>query len=406
MEKTANIREKLKLKDFKLNTLLEVTKAINNNRSRKQLLSIFKEIVIDELKIGKILLFTYNNRWHPVVKYGIYKPKRINVKKDLSPYEEITFLNTAQNPHLKPFDVLIPVYHKSRPLAYLLLGDFAGERIEVSPIIKHMKFIQTLTNIIIVAIENKRLFNDNLKQAAVKKELEVASQMQSMLFPSVLPDNKYLNAGSYYKPHSEVGGDYYDFIQKNENEVFFCMADVSGKGVSAALLMSNFQANLRALVNYTSALHELVPELNEKIFHNAKGEKFITFFIAKYNTITKTLHYINAGHNPPVFQTNNTYKLLKTGTTVLGGFKELPEINEGIINVSPGSMMMCYTDGLVELTDEKNREFGVEGLISIMQKKPENSVDDLIQDILKKVRQHKGRRPYKDDVALLGFRFH
>ena len=154
-----------------------------------------------------------------------------------------------------------------------------------------------------------------------------------------------------------MGGDYYDFIWLNANEFAFCVADVSGKGVPAALLMSNFQANLRVLLFYIPSLTELVKELNSKVMASAKGEKFITFFIAKYNLKTQTLTYVNAAHNPPLLASGNTISELKIGCTGLGMFDEIGLIEEGILSISPDSTILCYTDGLVELENEKSQNF-------------------------------------------------
>ena len=105
---------------------------------------------------------------------------------------------------------------------------------------KHLPFIQTLGNIILVAIENKRLAKENLSQEILNKELEMATEMQNMLFKNEMPKNQFYEAGIFYKPLSNVGGDIYDYIKANDDESFFCLADVSGKGIAAALLMANF----------------------------------------------------------------------------------------------------------------------------------------------------------------------
>ena len=170
-------------------------------------------------------------------------------------------------PTTEAFDIVIPVYNNNSPLAYVLIGDIVEEGEGVSPTIKHLHFIQTLSNIIIVSIENMRLFQESLRQIAIKKELELASRMQNMLIPknSELPQNDKIWITSFYHPHLDVGGDYYDFINLSENEVGFCIADVSGKGISAALLMSNFQANLRALFSSEISLPALVEKLNGHI---------------------------------------------------------------------------------------------------------------------------------------------
>ena len=109
---------------------------------------------------------------------------------------------------------------------------------EISPIIKHLPFIQTFTNIIAVAIENKNLAKEAIRQERIKKELELASEMQTMLLPTALPKDNKLDIAAFYKSHQQVGGDYYDVIWVNKTEIAMCIADVSGKGVSAAILMN------------------------------------------------------------------------------------------------------------------------------------------------------------------------
>ena len=340
---------KPKTKDIKLSALLEVTKAINNNSSTVDLLKKFEHVLRNELNIGKLILFSNDGEWKCLLKYGVGNQyDNLNVEKELLHITEISTIDMSSNSLSKSFEIVVPSFHKSKPLAYVLIGDIE-DKLELSPAIKHLPFVQTLTNIIIVAIENKKLAKENIRQAALRKELELASEMQSMLFPSELPNDKKMEVSALYKPHEQVGGDYYDFIRLNENEFIFCMADVSGKGVSAALLMANFQANLRVLTNHTTSLPDLVRELNNKVMMSAKGEKFITLFIAKYNIITRTLHYINAAHNPPLIINGNSVSLLQIGCTGLGMFEEIDKVKEGIISVYPNSSIICYTDGVVEL---------------------------------------------------------
>ena len=115
-----------------------------------------------------------------------------------------------------------------------------------------------------------------------------------------MPHTEELDVGAFYKPHQEVGGDYYDFVEVNENEIAFCIADVSGKGVSAAILMSNFQGNIRALMESSMPLEEVILTLNDRINASANGEKFITLFHCQIQQEdSQVLSYINAGHNPP-----------------------------------------------------------------------------------------------------------
>ncbi len=403
-KQSVNTKKRLQLGKFKLDTLLEVTKGINNNLSKEELLSIYKHVLLEELKIGKLLLFSHNNKdWSQDLCIGT-GCNNIIVEDDLISIEEITVLSNVENNKLKPFDVIVPVFHKNKPLAYLLLGDFDGEKIEVSPIIKHLTFIQTLTNIIIVAIENKRLYKENLEQIAIKKEMELASEMQVMLFPKNLPDNNEIEVAASYKPHQLVGGDYYDFIELNRDEIAFCIADVSGKGVPAALLMSNFQASLRSLIKRTSSLSELVIELNKNILANANREKFITAFIGKYNLQTRNLQFINAGHNPPVLLVGHQFQKLFEGSTVLGVFENLPSVTEKNITIPKDAILTCYTDGVIEQTNKNKMEFGIENMKLSVLKNKEEKTNNIVSAITSTLDIYKEDEEYHDDIALLCMR--
>ncbi len=400
---------RLQFCNFKLDFLLNITLGINENLPISELLDRFVNIMKDDLNIGKLILYNYNEKWEALVYSGV--PKRviddISVDNDLLYYQQITNLTTTLNPHLGQFDVIIPISHKDRALAYLVIGDIDEERVGVSPTIKHLHFIQTLANIIVVAIENKRLYNQNLQQKVLHKELELASKMQSMLIPThdSLPNNSLMHSAAYYLPHFEVGGDYYDIVQLNKHSYGFCVADVSGKGISAALLMSNFQANLRALLSEKTSLIDVVINLNERVMKNANGEKFITLFIGRYNAEKHHLEYINAGHNPPIFFEPSAYQVsyLKTGCTGVGMFDELPSIEMGEAYTTPGTRLLLYTDGMVELENENQVEFGT-GIMEheLVQKKP---IDDIVTDIIDQLDQHKGSGKYSDDVTLFGFEF-
>jgi sigma-B regulation protein RsbU (phosphoserine phosphatase) len=387
---------------------LEITKAINNNQPTQELLLKYEHFLRKELNIEKIVLFSNdNNEWHTLLSYGISEKgiKAINIEETLLPLKEITTVMSLQSKSLKGFDIVVPVYHKSNPLAYVLIGDIYEDELALSPTIKHLPFIQTLTNIIVVAIENKRLAKERLKEEVVRKELELASRMQNMLFPETLPNNEKIEMAALYKPHQKVGGDYYDVITLNENEIVICMADVSGKGISAALLMANFQANLLALSNYSESLSELVRELNRKVMRSAKGEKFITLFIAKYNYLTRTLNYVNAGHNPPILASGNAINQLKVGSTGLGMFDELPKVREGIITIDPNSILVCYTDGIVDIENKEKKEFSLERMIEILKYNKHLSMQQLNELYIKKIDSFRDGMPYIDDITLLSCRF-
>lgn len=395
---------KILVRDQKLKALLEITNAINSNLSKSKLFAIYEFVLREQLSIGKLVLYLNEGEWDLALKFGTNAELEIDVKRDLLSITEILEVNSHVEGPFKDFDVVVPVFHKTKPLAYLLIGDVMEEVMMVSPVIKHLPFVQTLTNIIAVAIENKNLVNESLRQEGLKKELELASEMQAMLLPASLPSNNHLDIAVFYQSHQQVGGDYYDFIELSEDEVCFCIADVSGKGVSAAMLMSNFQANLRVLVHHSVTLADLIEALNRKVLESAKGEKFITLFVANYNIKTREMKYVNAGHNPP-FLISSDIKLLDKGCPGLGMLDEIPIIKEGRISIPEGSSLFCYTDGLVETENESNKEFGMDGLEESLLKHKNKKPSEINTEVLNDLKAYKGRTNYSDDIALLSCKF-
>lgn len=400
---------RLKLTKFKLNALLNITQAINDNLPADDLLIKAENILRKDLNIGKLVIFKKSGDWECILESGCLAGScaGIHVEEDLLPHSEITYITSSEKESLKGFDIIIPVYNNNAPIAFVIIGDIDEEGKGVSPVIKHLNFIQTLSNIVVVAIENIRLFEDSLKQEALKKELELASRMQSMLIPDneTLPRNKYYQISGFYLPHYEVGGDYYDCIQLNKHELGFCMADVSGKGISAALLMANFQASLRSLFTDEILLDDLARKLNRRVIETAHGEKFITIFIAKYNTRTQVLEYINAAHNAPVFYEMKSDRLMKFESSCvgIGMLDEIPSISMGSYRISEESKIICYTDGLSELTDKKGKEIGTIAIEKSI--KNNKSISSNITSLIRNEKIKSGNSRLFDDVSILGLQF-
>lgn len=392
--------------EFKLSTLLEITNAINNNLPEDQLFVLFQYILQHQLNIGKAVAFlNQEGTWRSVLHYGVSDEELlINVERDLKDIRDITVMEMTGMSQSKSFDVVIPVFHQSNIIAYLLLGDLDEQELRASPIIRHLPFIQTLANITAVAVENKRLMRDSIRQERLKRELEMASEMQGMLLPKSLPNDDRLQVAAYYRPHQQVGGDFYDVIQLSEDEVFFCMADVSGKGISAAILMASFQANLRAHVQLGRDLKDIVHDLNTQVWKNASGERFITFFLARHDRKTGELEYINAAHPPAILLQDDEAFWLVDGCVGLGMFEELPFINMGKVNVTPGATFVCYTDGLNELENSDGEAFEEDRLAEVLKSSGDRSVEDLNAQIMSALNDHRGKLDFHDDIALISCR--
>lgn len=390
------------VKDLKLNALLEITKAINNNLSTSQLLDLYQDILENRLKVGKLVLFSFDKEWTCILKYGIGEDfNHVAFEDELLGIKEIETISFSKGNLSKSFEIVIPVYHKQIPLAYVLLGDVNEQKIELSAAIKHLPYIQTLTNIIVVSIENKKLYRQTIQRAQMQKELELAQTMQQMLFPDNLPHTEAITIAAKYIPHQQVSGDYYDFIPLNMHECIFCVADVSGKGIAAALMMSNIQATLHSLVNYTHNLKDLIIELNKRVWLNAKGEKFVSLFLGKINTKSKQLTYINAGHNPPILLLKDKVLRLMKGCTLLGIGESIPFIDVEIMDMQGPYTLFCYTDGLTDTVNSSDEYLSEDNVIEIINKNINSEPEFINSAILYYADEFKGENLYVDDIALM-----
>ena len=399
--------EKLKFCNFKLDTLLVITQSINNNEPVSKLLDRYQRLLHNELNIPNILLYSHDQNWQAIFTSGIGSElyDKISVEEDMLNFKNISTTNYEKNEHIARFDMIIPVFHKKRAIAYLLIGD-SEDHPGMSYSIKHLQFIQTMTNIILVAIENKRLAKEKTKQEDFMADLHLAARMQKLLIPenSELPKEKHLAAAGYYQPHMYVGGDFYDFIPLSDTEYGFAIADVTGKGVSAALLMSNLQANLRALFTSEIPLPDLVNELNAKVIDIAEGDRFITMFVGRYNATTKTISYINAGHEPPLFVFENREKnYLKNGCVGLGMLDTIPAITTGEVSFEGTARLICYTDGIIEIkvgTEVKDNTHLIEKLAA-----ENGTIDEMVENLINHLDLNEIDDQLFDDISVLALEF-
>ncbi len=400
-EETKKTQQKI-IQGLKLNALLEVTKAINNNFTTSKLLDLYQDILENRLGVGKLVLFSFDSEWKCILKYGISEEfNHIDFDPDLLNIQEIETIGFNKGELSKSFEIVIPVFHKKTPLAYVLLGDVNQEKLELSAAIKHLPYVQTLTNIIIVAIENKKLFKENIHRATIEKELELAKSMQQMLFPADLPNTDALQVAAMYLPHQQVGGDYYDFVKLNSHEFVFCIADVSGKGVAAALLMSNMQATLHSLIHYTHNLKDIITELNKRVIANTKSEKFVSLFLAKLNTKSQEFSYINAGHNPPILFYENKFLKLDKGCTILGIRENLLDVEVDVFNYTSEFTLLSYTDGLTDTENSSGENLSVETIQELISKNHALKPEELNKSIFTYAEEFKGDMEFPDDIALL-----
>ena len=400
LSRIESLERDLNLKQLQINRLLNITQAINNNVSAEGLFSMYQSFLDWEIGINKMMLYIKEDEnWFCATSIGINDElKKIDITDTLPKYTRLKHLEASEDALIKEFDVVIPVRHKDVPIAYVFIGGFSDEE----DIYSKVQFITTITNVIAVAIENKRLFKRQLEQERLKREMELASDMQRMLIPKILPKTDYYELSSIYQPQLGVGGDYFDFIESDEGKIIFCVGDISGKGLAAALLMANFQAIFHTLLHKRTALREFVIDLNKSVNLITRGERFITLFVAEYDKANKQLSYVNAGHYPPLYVTEKEVRPLKSGCTILGPFVELPEIEVGQMTLDADeALILTFTDGLTDLKNEKGEYFGEPIINEFATKYHRHSAYEFNAKLMEKIENFRGKQAFPDDITIL-----
>ncbi len=399
-----SLQNRFDQKELEVNALLEITQAVNNNLPEEDLYKIYEFTLRANLRLDKLTLYVLEDDWECKVQFGTKKDfTQVSLGQSCLQVSEATEIRKLDLdvPCFSEFDIIIPVKHKDRLLAFV----FLKVKSEIEDLID-TTFIQALSNIILVAIENKRLARKQLEQQALQRDIEIASDVQNFLFPKDLPKTDRIEIKAFYQPCQTVGGDYYDYITlEDQNQFVVCIADVSGKGVPAAILMSNFQAVLRTVSRTAQNPKEVVKELNYQLSRNANRENFITFFLAVYDYDTKDLRYINAGHNPPMLMNGSAeVQRLTVGTTVLGAFEPLPFMEMGTVSGLDDFSLFLFTDGLTETFDDKEEEFGAERLQAFLESNHGRPLDEVHSDLLKALDDYRKSQPFTDDLTFLSCR--
>jgi len=291
----------------------------------------------------------------------------------------------------------VPMIHKSKVVGVMTLIN----KLDGKPFNENDQNLFTIfASQAALSIENARLLFAAIEKERLDKELQVAAEIQNLLIPQTIPQSSYLEIAAEYIPCKEVGGDFYDIIKLDENRFIFVVADVSGKGIPGALVVSNMQATLRAFLEYSDDLLPVVSRLNEAIIRQTTTDRYITFFIGLYDHTKSKLAFINAGHNPPLLiNKKGDMKELKTGGIFIGFMPWEYEIEE--ISFNKDDTLVMYTDGLVEAMDNEEEEFQMTALKETIKESLSMNSDQLKQEIIDRVNDHIGAVPLSDDFTLL-----
>ncbi|HUE97835.1 MAG TPA: PP2C family protein-serine/threonine phosphatase [Anaerolineales bacterium] len=239
----------------------------------------------------------------------------------------------------------------------------------------------------------------------LESELELSQVVQRALLPQRVPNISGVELAAFSRPSEIIGGDYFDFFQFRDGTHGLVIADVSGHGVSAAMLMSSLQTALRTMAPDTDSPAEILERINRFYIHNIRFTTFVTVFLARFDPTTLTLSYVNAGHNPPVVRRRegSTITWLKPTAPAIGLAEEFhPKM--GSITFSEGDSLLLYTDGVTEVSNISNEEFGQERLAELVQQNADRPALDLLQAVRQAVSAFGVNRPLVDDVTMVSLK--
>jgi len=261
-----------------------------------------------------------------------------------------------------------------------------------------------------LVIENSRLAERMVAEERLRRELALAAEVQRRLLPERPPEGLAVELAGFCQPARGVGGDYYDFIKFDNQRLGVAIADVAGKGIAAALLMSTVQATLRSLSagdngqGYANgSLADMVATLNRLLCNSTRGANYVTFFYAQFDQATQRLAYVNAGHNPPFFFRANPsrdFRSLTSGGMFVGMFEHCGYEQE-VVQMQPGDVLIAFTDGLSEALNEQGEEFDEERIKEALAATAHLSVNEIRDELVRRVKEWIASAPQHDDLTFI-----
>lgn len=266
-----------------------------------------------------------------------------------------------------------------------------------------LRLVGLIANMAAVKVENCYLLEQQIEKKRMEEQLAVGSQIQRGLLPSEEPIIEGYELFAGYQSCFEVGGDYYDFIQKEDGKLALVIADISGKGVGAAILMAVLQASLRALVNTVADPAELIRQLNRVLVDSSPHNKFATIFYAELNPATHELEYVSGGHNPTLLAVGNEIRELSSSGPVVG-IVPGATFRSHRVELPPGSTLVLYTDGVTELNDELGEEFGCDRLAAVVLESHGQDLRWLVERVHDRMVAFARSQRFDDDSTLVVLR--
>jgi phosphoserine phosphatase RsbU/P len=299
-------------------------------------------------------------------------------------------------------ELLLPLSLNRKLIGIMSLGPKQSEEPFTRTDMQLLDSVATQTGL---ALENSRLTTEIATEVAqrerMNRELEIAREVQERLFPQTVPSIPGIDLAGYCRPALGVGGDYYDYFALPDGDLGIAVGDVSGKGIPAALLMASLRASLRAqTMRGERDLAALMENVNTLGYESSAVNKYATFFYGQYSPASRLLHYVNAGHEPPILFRGSELIRLETGGTVVG---LLPgaRYEQGVIEVAPGDILVAFTDGISEAMNTADEEWGVENLICCVRGHDGIICSEMIRRVMASADAFTAGAKQHDDMTLV-----
>jgi sigma-B regulation protein RsbU (phosphoserine phosphatase) len=396
----------LRLKRQEADALRDVLRSINQAHLRPEhIFKVARNTLLAQCEVHK-MKFVYRNDegFHTGMRHGFSQitPGALSeLPSDLDAME----VNALHHPSLYAMGVeyVVPVNYRNQVAAWLLVAEFAESEAERD---NDLIFIEIIGNVVSAALENRNLIEDIVAQESLRRELEVAGRIQRQLLPTEFGVVESAKVYAENHAHHHIGGDFYDVISRGEKGFFICIADVAGKGIGAALLMANLQANLRALILSETDLESVVTKLHRILFNITHGDQFVTFFIAHVRPPERALDYINCGHNAPLLLRDGRMQELDVGTIPLGtAIPDLPGLREATVMYDEGDTLFMYTDGLNEQHNRADEMLGEHRIHVKLAELGQSTVQEIVAGMRAMYDDFCQGAEQEDDVTLLAVRF-
>lgn len=293
---------------------------------------------------------------------------------------------------------LVPLRIGEQTIGVVLLGGRPGQSAYGED---DLEYVRGLVDQAAVALENAWNFRETLDKKKLEKELELAADIQRRLLPASIPTAAQYEVAANTRPARHVGGDYYDAIAHGDGRITYCVADVSGKGIAASLLMSNFQASLRSFLSSGVALAETVTRMNGLMHASTAANKYVTAIFAQLNPASSQWSIVNAGHNDGVIlRAGGAVERLKAAGLAVGLLPGRTYAESSWV-LGPGDVLALYSDGVTEANDPDENEFEIERLIEVLRQNATRPAAEIVTAIYEAVDAFAATAPQYDDITVM-----